>query len=68
VKWAWIVSAQERLPAIRDHPVPGDERSFEADNQPVRIEIEPYPDLRAAPRNLYRGERLIEIIEIMDQW
>jgi hypothetical protein len=33
----------------------------------MRIQIEP-PDLTAAPRNLYRGERLIEIIEIMDQW
>ena len=34
----------------------------------MRIQIEPHPDLTAAPRNLYRGERLIEIIEIMDQW
>jgi hypothetical protein len=34
----------------------------------MRIEIEPHPDPRAAPRSLYRGERRIEIIEIMDQW
>jgi hypothetical protein len=58
---------QERLPVIRDHAVPGDERLFEAGNLPVRIQIEPHPDLTAAPRSLYRGERRIEIIEIMDQ-
>jgi hypothetical protein len=34
----------------------------------MRIEIEPHPNLRAAPRSIYRGERRIEIIEIMDQW
>jgi hypothetical protein len=37
-------------------------------NQPMRIQIEPHPDLTAAPRSLYRGERRIDIIEIMDQW
>jgi hypothetical protein len=37
-------------------------------NQPMRIQIEPHADLRAAPRSLYRGERRIDIIEIMDQW
>ena len=37
-------------------------------NQLMRIQIEPHADLRAAPRSLYRGERRIEIIEIMDQW
>jgi hypothetical protein len=35
---------------------------------PLRIQIEPYADLRAAPRSLYRGGRRIDIIEIMDQW
>ena len=34
----------------------------------MRIQIEPHPDLTATPRNLYREERRIEIIEIMDQW
>ncbi len=34
----------------------------------MRIEIESHTDFRAAPRSLYRGERRIEIIEIMDQW
>ena len=34
----------------------------------MRIQIEPHTDLRAAPRSLCRGERRIEIIEIMDQW
>jgi len=29
---------------------------------------EPHADLRAAPRSLYRGERRIDIIEIIDQW
>jgi hypothetical protein len=33
----------------------------------MRIQIEPHPDLTATPRNLYREERRIEIIEIMDQ-
>ena len=34
----------------------------------MRIQVEPHADLRAAPRRLYRGERRIDIIEIMDQW
>jgi hypothetical protein len=29
---------------------------------------DPHADLRAAPRSLYRGERRIDIIEIIDQW
>jgi hypothetical protein len=31
----------------------------------MRIEIEPHPNLRAAPRSLHRGKRRIEIT---DQW
>jgi hypothetical protein len=34
----------------------------------MRILVEPHPDLGAAPRSLYRGERRIDIIEMMDQW
>jgi hypothetical protein len=34
----------------------------------MRIQVEPHPDLRAAPRSLYRGQRRIDIIEMMDQW
>ena len=34
----------------------------------MRIQVEPHPDLRAAPRSLYRGERRIDITEIVDQW
>jgi hypothetical protein len=34
----------------------------------MRIQVEHHADLRAAPRSLYRGERRIDIIEIMDQW
>ena len=34
----------------------------------MRIQVEPHADLRATPRSLYRGERQIDIIEIMDQW
>jgi hypothetical protein len=37
-------------------------------SQLLRIQIEPHSDLRAAPRSLYRGERRIDIIEIVDQW
>src|SRR6516164_6581522 len=37
-------------------------------SQFMRIQIEPHADLRAAPRSLYRGERRIDIIEIVDQW
>jgi hypothetical protein len=37
-------------------------------NQRMRIQVEHHADLRAAPRSLYRGERRIDIIEIMDQW
>jgi hypothetical protein len=32
------------------------------------IQVEHHADLGAAPRSLYRGERRIDIIEIMDQW
>jgi hypothetical protein len=34
----------------------------------MRIQIEPNADFRAAPRSLFRGERRIDIIEILDQW
>ena len=34
----------------------------------MRIQVEPHAVLRAAPRSLYRGERRIDIIEIIDQW
>jgi hypothetical protein len=37
-------------------------------SQLMRIRIEPDSDLRATPRSLYRGERRIDIIEIVDQW
>ena len=37
-------------------------------SQLMRIQIEPHSDLRATPRSLYRGERQIDIIEIVDQW
>jgi len=32
------------------------------------VQIEPYADLKASPRSLYRGGRRIDIIEIVDQW
>jgi len=38
------------------------------DQQLMRIQIETHADLRAAPRRLYRGERRIDITEIVDQW
>jgi hypothetical protein len=41
---------------------------IESVNQLMRVQIEPRTDLRAAPRSLHRGERRIEIIEIIDQW
>jgi hypothetical protein len=34
----------------------------------MRIQVESHADLRAAPRSLYRGERRIDIVEIIDQW
>ena len=34
----------------------------------MRIQVEHSADLEAAPRSLYRGERRIDIIEIVDQW
>ena len=34
----------------------------------MRIQVEHHADLGAAPRSFYRGERRIDIIEIMDQW
>jgi hypothetical protein len=37
-------------------------------NELMRIQIEPHANLRAAPRSLFRGERRIDIIEIIDQW
>ncbi len=42
--------------------------TFQSVNQLMRVQIEPHTDLRATPRSLRRGERRIEIIEIMDQW
>jgi hypothetical protein len=41
---------------------------IESVNQLMRVQIETHTDLRAAPRSLHRGERRIEIIEIIDQW
>ena len=37
-------------------------------NPDVRIRVEAHAVLRATPRSLYRGDRRIDIIEIMDQW
>ena len=37
-------------------------------NQRMRIQVEHHADLGATPRSLYRGERRIDIIEIIDQW
>lgn len=34
----------------------------------MRIQVETHQDLKAVPRSLYRGERRIDIIEIIDQW
>jgi hypothetical protein len=34
----------------------------------MRVQIDPCADLEAAPRSLFRGERWIDIIEIVDQW
>ena len=34
----------------------------------MRIQVEHHADLGAVPRSLYRGERRIDIIEIVDQW
>src|SRR5262249_8496198 len=34
----------------------------------MRIQVEHYADIGASPQSLYRGERRIDIIEIMDQW
>jgi hypothetical protein len=34
----------------------------------MRIQIKLHTDLSAVPQSLYRGERPIDIIEIMDQW
>jgi hypothetical protein len=34
----------------------------------MRIQVEPHADFRAAPRRIYRGDRRIDIVEIMDQW
>jgi hypothetical protein len=36
--------------------------------QRMRIQVEHDADLGAAPQSLYRGERRIDITEIMDQW
>ena len=36
--------------------------------QRMRIQVEHHADLGVAPRSLYRGERRIDIIEIIDQW
>ena len=37
-------------------------------NQLMRIQVEDHVHLGAVPRSIYRGERRIDIIEIMDQW
>jgi hypothetical protein len=37
-------------------------------DQLMRIQIETHSDLRASPRSLDRGDRRIDIIEIVDQW
>jgi hypothetical protein len=37
-------------------------------NPDVRIRVEAHAVLRATPQSLYRGDRRIDIIEIMDQW
>jgi len=37
-------------------------------NQRMRINVGPHADLSAAPQSLYRGERRIDIIAIIDQW
>ena len=34
----------------------------------MHVQIEHHADLEAAPRSLFRGERRIDIIEIVDQW
>jgi hypothetical protein len=34
----------------------------------MRIQIESDSDTREAPQSLYRGERRIEIVEIVDRW
>jgi hypothetical protein len=34
----------------------------------MRIQIESSSDMRGAPQRLYRGERRIDIIEMIDQW
>ena len=36
--------------------------------QLMRIQIETRSELRTVPRSLYRGDRRVEIIEIVDQW
>jgi len=34
----------------------------------MRIQVDTHQDLKAVPRSLYRGERRIDIIEVIDQW
>jgi hypothetical protein len=34
----------------------------------MHVQIEHHADLEAAPRSLFRGERRIDITEIVDQW
>ena len=34
----------------------------------MRIQIDTHADIGAVPQSLYRGERRIDIIEIMDRW
>ena len=34
----------------------------------MRIQVEHHADLGSAPQSLYRGERRIDITEIMDEW
>ena len=37
-------------------------------NQRMGIQVEHHADLGSAPQSLYRGERRIDITEIMDEW
>jgi len=34
----------------------------------MRIQIHTHSDIRAVPQSFYRGERQIDIVEIVDQW
>ena len=34
----------------------------------MRIQIHTHSDIRAVPQSFYRGERQIDVLEVMDQW